>query len=204
MADRGSFRIGLTGGIASGKSMVADRLAALGADVVDTDVIAREVVEPGSPALAEIAREFGDAVITEDGTLDRPTMRRIIFSDDDARRRLEAILHPKIRERALTQAAEGRGAYQVIVVPLLTASPLRNEVDRVLVVDCEEDEQIRRLMARDGESEGGARRILASQASRQERLDIADDVILNDSSVETALERVDELHERYLAEARPA
>jgi dephospho-CoA kinase len=196
--------VGLTGGIASGKSTVADYLGKLGANVIDTDVIAREVVEPGQPALNEIKREFGDSVLRDDGTLDRPAMRRIIFSDDEARRRLEAILHPRIRERALTLAATERGAYQVLVVPLLVESPLRDEVDRVLVVDCAEDTQIRRLMARDGESEGGARRILASQATRDERLAIADDVINNDASVDLALAAAEELHERYTEAARSA
>ena len=196
------FTVGLTGGIASGKSTIADRFAELGANVIDTDVIAREVVDVGQPALREIEREFGDAVIAADGSLDRQAMRRIIFSDDDARQRLEAILHPRIRKRALELAASGTGAYQLLVVPLLTASPLRTEVDRVIVVDCDENDQIRRLMTRDGESEGGARRILAAQASRDERLAIADDVILNEGSIEHALRQVDALHERLLELAR--
>ena len=204
MSEQRQFRVGLTGGIASGKSTVSDRFAELGADVIDTDVIAREVVEPGTPALAAIAREFGDTVLTEEGTLDRPVMRRIIFSDDDARQRLENILHPRIRERALELAAGAQGPYQVFVVPLLAASPMRYEMDRILVVDCDETVQIRRLMARDGESEGGARRILASQSSRQERLDMADDVIVNEGGLETTLEEVDEMHEKYLLEANSA
>jgi dephospho-CoA kinase len=196
-----SLTVGLTGGIASGKSLVADRFGELGANVIDTDVIAREVVAPGQPALAEIAAEFGDGVIADDGTLDRPAMRSIIFSDDDARRRLEAIVHPRIRETALRRAAEGRGDYQLLVVPLLTESPIRAEVDRIIVVDCSEDDQIRRLMARDGESEGGARRILAAQASREERLAIADHVIRNDGSVEEAFAQVDALHTELLEAA---
>ena len=198
MAGGATFTVGLTGGIASGKSTIAAHLGKLGADIIDTDVIAREVVEPGQPGLDEVAREFGDAVIADDGTLDRAAMRRLIFSDDDARRRLEAILHPRIRERALELASKGRGAYQVLVVPLLTASPLKDAVDRVLVVDCTEDTQIRRLKTRDGESEGGARRILASQASRDERLAIADDVIDNDASIEDALTQAETIHRRYL------
>ena len=199
------FTVGLTGGIASGKSMVADRFAELGAHVIDTDVIAREVVEIGQPALAAIAREFGEVVIADDGSLDRGEMRRIIFSDDDARQRLEAIVHPQIRKRALELAASDSGAYKLLVVPLLTASPLKTEVDRVVVVDCDENDQIRRLMTRDGESEGGARRILAAQSSRDERLAIADDVISNDGSVEHALRQVDALHRRLvkLAQAKP-
>lgn len=196
-----SLTIGLTGGIASGKSLVADRFGELGANVIDTDVIAREVVAPGQPALAEITGEFGACVIADDGTLDRAAMRRIVFSDDDARRRLEAIVHPRIRETALERAAEGSGDYQLLVVPLLTESPIRAEVDRIVVVDCDENDQIRRLMARDGESEGGARRILAAQASREERLAIADHVIRNEGSVEEALAQVDALHTELLRAA---
>jgi len=202
MAASEPFIVGLTGGVACGKSTVADRFAELGANVIDTDVIAREVVEPGQPALDEIRREFGDVVIDADGGLDRRAMRRIIFADSAARARLERILHPKIRERALELTAEGRGDYQLVVVPLLTASPLRTTMDRVVVVDCDEQDQVRRLMARDGESEGGARRILAAQASREERLAIADDVIRNDSSIDAALAEVDALHARYVELAR--
>ncbi|MEO1202214.1 MAG: dephospho-CoA kinase [Pseudomonadota bacterium] len=193
-----TLTVALTGGIASGKSLIADRFGELGANVIDTDIIAREVVAPGQPALEAIAGEFGDRVIAEDGTLDRPAMRRIIFSDDDARRRLEAIVHPRIRETALERAAEGRGDYQLLVVPLLTESSMRNEVDRIVVVDCDENDQIQRLIRRDGESEGGARRILAAQASREDRLAIADHVIHNEGSVEEALAQVDALHAEFL------
>lgn len=193
-----TLTVALTGGIASGKSLIADRFGELGANVIDTDIIAREVVEPGQPALEAIAGEFGERVIAEDGTLDRPAMRRIIFSDDDARRRLEAIVHPRIRETALERAAEGRGAYQLLVVPLLTESSMRTEVDRIVVVDCDENDQIQRLIKRDGESEGGARRILAAQASREDRLAIADHVIHNEGSVEEALAQVDALHAELL------
>ncbi len=196
-----SLIVGLTGGIASGKSMAAERLGELGANVIDTDVIAREIVEPGRPALGEIAEEFGDRVIGDDGTLDRPAMRRIIFSDDDARKRLEAILHPRIRDTALALAAEGRGAYQLLVVPLLTESSLKSSVDRVIVVDCDENDQVRRLIERDGESEGGARRILAAQASREQRLAIADHVIDNSGSLEDTLAQVDALHDVLLRTA---
>ena len=192
------LRIGLTGGIASGKSLVADMFAELGVPVIDTDVIAREVVAPGQPALEEIRHEFGDGVFDDDGHFDRAAMRRIVFGDADARRRLEAILHPRIQAAAYEQAAAAGGRYQVIVVPLLTESPIRDFVDRVLVVDCDEDTQIRRLMARDGESEGQARRILAAQASRDERLAIADDVIHNDHDIADAQRQVEALHRRYL------
>ena len=194
-----SLRIGLTGGIASGKSTVADMFAALDVPIIDTDIIAREAVAAREPALDDIRHEFGDDVFNDDGELDRAAMRRIVFADDDARRRLESILHPRIQAIAVEQATVAGGRYQIIVVPLLTASPLRDFVARILVVDCEENTQIRRLVARDAESEGQARRILAAQASREERLSIADDVIRNDGDLDATLEQVKNLHHQYLA-----
>lgn len=196
------LRIGVTGGIASGKSAVTEMFEGLGAPVIDTDIIAREVVAPGEPALGEIRHEFGDGVFGEDGSLDRNALRRIVFSDDDARRRLEGILHPRIRELTFERAASTGGDYQLIVVPLLVESPLRKFVDRILVVDCDEDTQIRRLMARDAESEGQARRMLAAQSSRDERLAIADDVVRNDGDLSETLEQVQALHQAYLRQAR--
>jgi dephospho-CoA kinase len=195
------LRIGLTGGIASGKSTVADMFADLGVPVIDTDVIARDVVRPGQPALEEIREAFGAGVIAADGTLDRSAMRAIVFGDDAARRRLEAILHPKIREVTIEQAEAAGGAYQVIVVPLLVESSLRAFVDRVLVVDCDEEIQVVRLLERDTESEQQARKILAAQSTRDERLAIADDVIENEGSLEDAREQVLALHRSYLREA---
>jgi dephospho-CoA kinase len=195
------LRIGLTGGIASGKSTIADMFAALDVPVIDTDLIAREVVAPGEPALDDIRHEFGDEVFDDTGSLDRGAMRRIVFADNDARERLQAILHPRIQAAAYEQAARAGGRYQIIVVPLLTESPIRDFVDRILVVDCDEKTQIRRLVARDDESEGQARRILAAQASRDERLEIADDVVRNDGDLETTLKQVQDLHNRYLAMA---
>ena len=195
------LRIGLTGGIASGKSTVADMFADLGVPVIDTDVIARDVVRPGQPALEEIREAFGAGVIAADGTLDRSAMRAIVFGDDAARRRLEAILHPKIREITIEQAETAGGAYQVIVVPLLVESSLRAFVDRVLVVDCDEEIQVVRLLERDTESEQQARKILAAQSTRDERLAIADDVIENEGSLEDTREQVLALHRSYLREA---
>jgi dephospho-CoA kinase len=195
------LRIGLTGGIASGKSTVADMFADLGVPVIDTDVIARDVVRPGQPALEEIREAFGAGVIAADGTLDRSAMRAIVFGDDAARRRLEAILHPKIREITIEQAEAAGGAYQVIVVPLLVESSLRAFVDRVLVVDCDEEIQVARLLERDTESEQQARKILAAQSTRDERLAIADDVIENEGSLEDTREQVLALHRSYLREA---
>ncbi|MDJ0917242.1 MAG: dephospho-CoA kinase [Woeseiaceae bacterium] len=196
------FRVGLTGGIASGKSTVADHFAALGVPVIDTDVIAREVVEPGQPALKDIAEAFGDGVINEDGALDRAALRELIFAVDDARKLLEAILHPVIREETVRQANNAGGDYQVIVVPLLTESPLKLFVDRVLVVDCNKETQVRRLMSRDGETRESAERILSAQASREERLEIADDVIRNQGEIDELAEQVAEMHAQYQALAR--
>lgn len=190
-------RIGLTGGIASGKSTVADLFAELGAVIIDTDVIAREVVMPGEPALDEIVAAFGDAVLAADGTLRRGKLRDVVFSDAAARKRLEAIVHPRIQEETQRQAAAAGGPYQLIVVPLLAGSPLRDFVDRVLVVDCSEETQIRRLMERDASGEDEARRILAAQATRDERLALADDVIENEASVADLRQQVAALHEIY-------
>jgi len=195
------LRIGLTGGIASGKSTVADMFAALDVPIIDTDLIAREVVAPGEPALDDIRHEFGDSVFDDDGNLDRGALRRIIFNDRDARKRLESITHPRIQAVAYEQATSAGGHYQIIVVPLLTQSSIRDFVDRILVVDCDEKTQIRRLVARDNESEGQARRILAAQASRDERLEIADDVVRNDGDLDATLKQVQDLHNRYLAMA---
>ena len=202
MPDQKPLRIGLPGGIASGKSTVAKMFAELGVPVVDTDVIAREVVEPGTPALEEIREAFGPEVITANGTLNRAAMRRIVFADDQARRMLEAIVHPRIRAEVFDQAASLGGDYQLIVVPLLVESPLRSFVDRVLVVDCGEDTQIERLLGRDGGSKDQARRIVAAQASRDERLALADDVIRNEGDMDETRHQVWDLHETYLRAAR--
>lgn len=191
------FRVALTGGIASGKSTVAGMFAELGVAVIDTDRIAREVVQPGQPALDEIRDRFGEHVINATGNLDRAVMRRRIFADKSARLDLEAILHPRIGAETLRQADAAPGPYQLIVVPLLVGSPLLRFVDRVLVVDCDEETQIQRLTARDGESEDQARRILAAQASRTERLAIADDIISNNGTVADMRQQVVALHEIY-------
>lgn len=191
------LRVGLTGGIASGKSTVADMFAELGVPVVDTDVIAREVVAPGQPALDEIQERFGERVIDAAGNLDRAAMRKEIFQDEGSRLDLEAILHPRIGAETRRQADAAGGIYQVIVVPLLTSSPLSGFVDRVLVVDCDESTQIARLLARDTETTEQARRILAAQASREERLAIADDVIVNDGELAGTRAAVTRLDQDY-------
>lgn len=195
------LRIGLTGGIASGKSTVADLFAERGASIIDTDVIAREVVMPGQPALQEIADRFGESVITESGELDRAEMRRIVFADETRRRELESILHPRIREETWRQADAADGPYQVIVVPLLAESPMRHSMDRVLVVDVPETVQLQRLLARDPGGEAQAQRMIDAQASREERNAIADDIIRNDGSLADTEQQVERLHRQYLEAA---
>jgi dephospho-CoA kinase len=191
------FVVGLTGGIASGKSTIAGFFSDLGVPIVDTDLVAREVVEPGEPALAEIRDEFGPDVIAPDGRLNRPALRQIIFADDSKRRTLEAILHPRIRKEALRQAESADGPYVIVAVPLLFESPMKASMDRILVVDCSKETQIERLMTRDGEDREQACRILATQASREQRLSIADDVIDNEQSLRASRDAVQRLHRRY-------
>jgi dephospho-CoA kinase len=192
------FRVALTGGIASGKSTVADRFAALGVPIIDTDVIAREVVEPGQPALAAITTAFGQEVLDAEGRLDRRRMRAQIFADPDARRRLEAILHPAIRAEMERQSREAGGAYQVLVIPLLAEGGRRDHVDRVLLVDVPEALQVERLMTRDAVSREQAQASLAAQATRAARLALADDVVQNTGRVDDLRGQVAALHEKYL------
>ncbi len=195
------FTVGLTGGIASGKSLAADRLASLGAAVVDTDVISREQTAAGMPALAEIGRQIGPDLIRGDGTLDRPRLREHVFSDPGARKRLEAILHPRIREAAWERAGRTAGSYLVMVVPLLVETGFTDGIDRVLVIDAPRELQIARLRERDGSTRRQVLAILASQANRRQRRAMADDVILNDGSRRRLVGKVDELHARYLMQA---
>ncbi|TDJ48073.1 MAG: dephospho-CoA kinase [Gammaproteobacteria bacterium] len=192
------LRIGLTGGIASGKSLVAEQFARLGVTVIDTDRIAREIVAPGTPALAEITAAFGSEILTPDGGLDRRALRATVFADSTQRRRLEAILHPRIRQRTLQRADADAGRYHVIAVPLLIETDFQTLVDRVLVVDCPESAQRERLLERDDEDPQQIERILAAQASRQTRLAGADDVIDNSGSRAATCEQVAHLHEHYL------
>ena len=202
MAAAAGLRIALTGGIASGKTRVSDRLAVLGAAIIDTDIVARDIVAPGTPALAEIRDAFGEAVIAADGTLDRPRLRRIVFDSAADRTRLEAITHPRIRDACLARARDAEGAYLVFVVPLLVGSAFVAMVERVLVVDCPREVQFQRLMARDGETPEHATRILDAQASRAARLAIADDVIVNDRGLGELERKTDALHRFYVAIAR--
>jgi len=192
------LRIGLTGGIASGKSAVADYFADHGIAVVDTDLIAREVVEPGQPGLTAVTAEFGVRILQPDGSLDRSRLRQIVFSDPAARELLNSILHPLIRTRAAELADRAKGPYVVLAVPLLAETGFTELVDRILVVDCPVEEQRKRLMSRDGETYASASRIIEAQATREQRLAIADDVINNSGSLEELAQAVDDLHQRYL------
>jgi dephospho-CoA kinase len=190
----------LTGGIASGKTTIANRFATLGASVVDTDIGARRVVEPGEPGLVEIVQAFGSAVLSADGSLNRAALRRLIFRDATARQRLGDLLHPRIEAWALAEVARATGPYCLLVVPLLVESGrLLPHVRRVLVVDVPEAVQIERLCARDGVSEQDARLALTAQATRAQRLAAADDVIDNSAPPARIEQRVVELHACYLA-----
>jgi len=196
------LRIGLTGGIASGKSTVADLFAAQGAAVLDTDMIAREVVVPGSHALAALVAAQGGGILDDEGRLDRAELRRRIFADAATRREVESILHPEIVRELERQAGITPGPYQVFAIPLLVEAGLEQLVDRVLVVDCPEEEQIRRLMARDGASREDAMRMLDSQATRERRLAAADDVIDNGGAATDLPVQVAALDRRYRDLAR--
>ncbi|MFO1406489.1 MAG: dephospho-CoA kinase [Steroidobacteraceae bacterium] len=200
---RPAFRVALTGGIASGKSTVARLFSALGVPVIDTDVIARQVVEPGAAALDAVVAEFGRGVLDAAGGLDRRRMRELIFADAGARRRLEAILHPAIRAEMARQSLAAGGPYQLLVIPLLAEGGRRDHVDRVLVVDAPEAVQVERLVTRDGVSGDQARASLAAQATRAQRLAIADDVITNSGPEDELRSAVVALDSKYRKLACP-
>jgi dephospho-CoA kinase len=192
------LRIGLTGGIASGKSTVEQRFMELGVPVVNADDSSRIVVAQGQPGLLAVAAAFGNSVLTPDGELDRRALRSIIFRDPARRRELEAILHPLIRADMEHRSAAAAGSYVVLSIPLLVEGGGLDRVDRVLVVDSDEELQLRRLMARDAVSEADARAALAAQTSRTARLGAADDILVNSGTVPELRQSVDRLHRRYL------
>jgi dephospho-CoA kinase len=191
------YTVALTGGIASGKTLVSDEFSKLGVPVIDTDVIAHRIVEPGQPALLDIEAVFGPSVIDESGRLRRRAMREIIFSDRNAQRKLESILHPLIRQEVAREIASVETAYCILVIPLLAEHGAYPNVDRILVVDVDPEVQIERLMSRDNSDRHQAEKALASQASRAQRLAIADDVLPNSASPEQARLEVARLHEKY-------
>jgi len=196
------FRVGLTGGIASGKSTAAKFFGTLGVPIIDTDQVAREVVEPGQPPLERLVERFGRSILTPDGHLDRPALRDIVFSDPRARADLEALTHPAIGATVEARSAAAGGPYQILIIPLLVEKNLGSQLDRVLVVDCDEELQIRRLRTRDGSTPEQARAILNAQASRSARLKAAHDVIKNDGDMSVVRDQIAVLHPRYLELAR--
>jgi len=191
------YRIGITGGIACGKSTVSSYFKKYDISIIDTDLIAREIVEKGQPALEEIKREFGNIVFDSSGCLDRKVMRSIIFSDENARKKLEKILHPKIKNETISQADKAQNAYQIIIIPLLTQSGLKEFVNRILVIDCSKKTQIKRLMKRDNESIEKAKSIIMAQDDRKNRLKIADDIISNEEGEVSLEKKVAKLHKLY-------
>lgn len=195
--------VALTGGVASGKSAVAQRFEALGIRVYDADVAAREVVAPREPALAEIEFVFGAEMLQADGSLDRRAMRERVFADVEARRKLEAIIHPRVRAWLRRRVGMDRGPYCMLAIPLLVENRTEYDwVDRVLVVDAPEMLQVERLMRRDGVTREAAQRVLDAQSTRAQRLAIADDVIVNDGEASALDAQVAALHARYLELAR--
>ena len=198
------FRVGLTGGIASGKSTASKFFGALGVPIIDTDQVARDVVEPGQPPLERLVERFGSGILTPDGHPDRPALRNIVFSDPKARADLEALTHPAIGAAVEARSAIAGGPYQILVLPLLVEKSLGSQLDRVLVVDCDEELQIKRLQARDGSTLEQAQAILNAQTSRASRLKAAHDVIKNDGDMSAVRDQVAELHARYLELARQA
>jgi dephospho-CoA kinase len=197
------FSVGLTGGIGSGKSTVADLFAAQGAAVIDTDLIAHQLTAVGGAAIPAIKESFGAGLILPDGAMDRAAMRERVFADPAEKKRLEAIMIPLIRRSTREAAEQAQGAYLLFVVPLLVESGLwRQRVSRVLTVDCPEEVQLRRVMQRNNLSEAQVRAIIASQASRAERLAAADDVISNEGDSAALLPQVVRLHQLYLELAK--
>lgn len=191
--------IGLTGGIASGKSAVADRLAELGADIIDTDQISREVVAPGQPALVEIAEHFGPEVIAKDGSLNRAVVREEVFANPDARRWLEELLHPLIRKTAITRAETSTASLAVLVVPLLFESGQYTQTELNVVVDVPVDTQCQRVLERDGVDAEQVEQILKAQMSREARLEKADRVIDNSGTLKQLYAQVDALYDELTA-----
>lgn len=196
------LRIGLTGGIGSGKSAASDYFRRLGIPVIDTDELARELVEPGQPALQEIVQAFGDGMLDADGRLDRAALRKTVFSDAGKRKQLERILHPRIRETTGELAAAIDAPYCILVIPLLLETDYPYDLDRVLVIDVPADLQVQRVMERNGMSRAEIEAIIDSQVTRKERLEVADDVVVNDGDLDRLYGQLEHLHRTYLDLAR--
>lgn len=198
---RQPYVVALTGGIASGKSAVSAAFARRGIPILDADLIAREVVEPGQPALDAVVAAFGSGILGPDGRLDRTALRAVVFAQPAARQRLEAILHPAIRQAFTAASASAGGPYQVHAIPLLAESGRAAEYERVLVVDCPRETQLQRLLSRDQETPERAAAILAAQATREARLAIATEVVTNTGTLDDLDRAVGELHRQYLEAA---
>ncbi|WP_407331444.1 dephospho-CoA kinase [Enterovibrio sp. 27052020O] len=193
-----AFVVGVTGGIGSGKTTVANLFADKSIEVIDADIIARQVVEPGSEGLNAIAAKFGDSMLSEDGSLDRAALREHIFSHPEDKDWLNGLLHPKIRQEMIRQTTQARSPYCLLVIPLLVENELQSLCDRVLVVDVSAQTQVERASRRDSVSNEQVKRILAAQATREDRLALADDVIVNECTQEELNKHVDALHLQYL------
>jgi dephospho-CoA kinase len=193
------LRVALTGGIASGKSTVSNLFAELGVTIIDADLIAREVVAPGTALLQQLYQRFGAQLRRSDGSLDRAALRSLVFADRDKRQELEALLHPAIRRRSEALVAQAKGDYLLQVIPLLVETNAASRFDRVVVVDCPEAQQLARLMTRDGCDPRQAQALLAAQSSRSQRLAAATDVILNDGEPAALKPKVAALHDKFLA-----
>lgn len=196
-----TLTVGLTGGIGSGKTAASDYFASLGVCVVDADVEARRVVEPGSPVLQQIREHFGDEVLTDDGSLNRPWLRQRIFAEPGERQWLESVTHPAIRERIIRQLAACRSAYRILVSPLLFESGQDQMTDRVLLIDVPESVQLSRTQQRDGNSSQQVQAIIDAQMPRAQRQQLADDIIINDQSLKALQQACLQLHRRYLQQA---
>ena len=193
------FKVALTGGIAAGKTAVSDYFQNLGVPVIDTDIISRQIVEPGQSAFKAIVEQFGSEMLSQDGRLNRKALREIVFNQPQKRRQLENITHPAINQAVMTLLKSLQANYVILVIPLLVESGNKYQQDRVLLVDIPESLQIQRVMQRDQISVQQANKILQVQSTRQQRLDIADDVILNSGDMIDLQKQIAELHRKYLA-----
>jgi dephospho-CoA kinase len=192
------LKVGLTGGIASGKSTVSQLFSTLGADIIDADLIAHQLVEPGQDCLEKIIQTFSKKILLNNGELDRQQLRQVIFSDPEAKQQLEAILHPKIRQQLITQSDNSSSPYCILSVPLLIEAKMTSLVNRILVIEIDADEQLKRLCQRDDISNSQAVDIVAAQSSSQQRTSMADDIIINNNSPEELNLEVENLHKKYL------
>jgi dephospho-CoA kinase len=192
------YVVGISGGIGSGKTTVTDLFAKLAVEVIDADVIAREVVEPGTPALKAIVDKFGQSVLDDSGHLDRAKLRTLVFNDTEIKNWLNQLLHPAIRQQMLLQTQNAQSAYCLLSVPLLVENKLYEQVDSVVIVDVDERIQLQRTVLRDKSNEQQIRAIMNAQATRQQRLAVADDVIDNNGKTEDLVEQVTKLHHHYL------